>query len=76
MPTFKINRQIIEFINYPQERARDPLLTALTVMLAVLMFVLAPLQAAGVLAAHWFGFRAKTHKSKNLPVSACFLCAD
>lgn len=33
----------------------DPLLTALTVMLAVIMFVAAPLQAAGVFGAHEFG---------------------
>jgi Ion channel len=38
-----------------QERLRDPLLTALTVMFAILMFVVAPLQAMGVLAAHHFG---------------------
>jgi len=38
-----------------QERLRDPLLTALTIMMAVLMFVVAPLQAVGVLAAHHFG---------------------
>lgn len=42
-------------MRYLQERSRDPLLTALTIMLAMLMFVLAPLQAVGVLAAHWFG---------------------
>jgi ion channel len=33
----------------------DPLLTALTIMLAVLLFVVGPLQAAGVTAAHYFG---------------------
>jgi Ion channel len=38
-----------------QERLRDPLLTALTIMMAVLMFVVAPLQAVGILAAHHFG---------------------
>jgi len=38
-----------------QDRYRDPLLTALTIMLAVLLFVVAPLQAAGVVAAHQFG---------------------
>jgi Ion channel len=37
-----------------RERLSDPLLTALTVMLAVLMFVTAPLQAAGIVAAHHF----------------------
>ena len=37
-----------------QERLRDPLLTALTILLATYMFVLAPLQAMGLLAAHYF----------------------
>lgn len=37
-----------------QERYSDPLLTALTIMLAVLLFVVGPLQAAGVVAAHHF----------------------
>jgi hypothetical protein len=36
------------------ERYSDPLLTALTIMLAVLLFVVGPLQAAGVVAAHHF----------------------
>lgn len=38
-----------------QERYNDPLLTALAVMLVVLLFVVGPLQAAGVVAAHEFG---------------------
>lgn len=38
-----------------QQRFHDPLLTALTLMLAVLLFVLAPLQAANNFAAHYFG---------------------
>ncbi len=38
-----------------QERLQDPLLTALTILLAVLMFVIAPLQASGLLAVHYFG---------------------
>jgi Ion channel len=38
-----------------QKRYGDPLLTALTVMLAVLLFVVGPLQAAGIVAAHYFG---------------------
>ena len=37
---------------YWRKRLTDPLLTALTIMIAVIMFVLTPLQAAGVLAAH------------------------
>jgi hypothetical protein len=38
-----------------RERMIDPLLTALTIMLAVLKFVVGPLQAAGVVEAHFFG---------------------
>lgn len=37
------------------DRLADPLLTALTVMLAVMMFMVAPMQAAGIVAAHEFG---------------------
>ena len=43
-----------EFVRL-RERLSDPLLTALTVMLAVLMFVVGPLQAVGVFGAHHFG---------------------
>jgi hypothetical protein len=38
-----------------RKRLGDSLLTTLTVILAVLMFVIGPLQAAGVVAAHHFG---------------------
>ena len=38
-----------------RDRLADPLLTALTIMLAILLFVIAPLQAGGVVAAHNFG---------------------
>jgi hypothetical protein len=38
-----------------QERFSDRLLTALTIMLLVLLFVVSPLQAAGVVEAHHFG---------------------
>lgn len=37
-----------------RQRFHDPALTALTVLLAFLMFVIGPLQAAGVLGAHHF----------------------
>jgi len=37
-----------------RDRLADPLLTALTIMLAILLFVIGPLQAAGVVAAHNF----------------------
>ena len=38
-----------------QERYSDPLLTALTLMLAILLFVVGPLQAAGYVEARQFG---------------------
>jgi hypothetical protein len=38
-----------------RDRLADPLLTALTVMLAIILFVVAPLQAAGFVSAHHFG---------------------
>jgi hypothetical protein len=38
-----------------QERLRDQLLTTLTILLAIYMFALAPLQATGLLATHYFG---------------------
>ncbi len=37
------------------ERLGDPLLTALTIMLAVLLFVVAPLQVAGTITGHYVG---------------------
>jgi hypothetical protein len=37
-----------------RERLTDPLLTVLTVMLAIFMFVIAPMQAAGFYAVHLF----------------------
>lgn len=38
-----------------QDRYTDPLLTALTVMLAILLFAVGPMQAAGIAVAHEFG---------------------
>ena len=38
-----------------QDRYSDPLLTALTATLAVLLFVVGPLQAVGIATAHVFG---------------------
>jgi hypothetical protein len=37
------------------DRYGDPLLTALTIMLAILLFVVGPLQATGAVAVHYFG---------------------
>jgi hypothetical protein len=48
-------KSVVENLRGKPERLRHPLLTALTIMLAVLMFVVGPLQAAGVVAAHGFG---------------------
>jgi hypothetical protein len=39
-----------------QRRWRDPLLTALTVLLALMLFVIAPLQAAGAIRSEGIGF--------------------
>jgi ion channel len=39
-----------------QERLVDPLLTTLTIMIAVLLFVVAPLQVAGAISGHYVGF--------------------
>jgi hypothetical protein len=39
-----------------QKRLVDPLLTALTIMIAVLLFVVAPLQVAGAITGHYVGF--------------------
>jgi len=55
MQVIGANQKTRSRLQYLQEQLRDPLLTALTAMLAVLLFVVAPLQASGVLAAHWFG---------------------
>jgi hypothetical protein len=49
------NRRTRDRFHQLQERLQDPLLTALTIMLAILLFVIAPLQAMGFLAAHYFG---------------------
>lgn len=44
-----------EYYRTLRDRLADPLLTALTLMLAIVLFVVAPLQAAGIVAAHNFG---------------------
>ena len=49
------NRRTQDRFLQMQERLQDPLLTALTIMLAILIFVVAPLQAMGLLSAHYFG---------------------
>ena len=42
-------------LQFLQERYGDPILTGLTVLLLVMMFVVAPLQAADVIAFEAFG---------------------
>ena len=44
-----------ERLRQAQEQWRDPLLTALTILLVLLMFVVAPLHAAGVIHAQAYG---------------------
>ena len=44
-----------KYFRHLQERYRDPLLTALTLLLAILLFAIGPLQATGVVTAHLFG---------------------
>jgi hypothetical protein len=52
MRNYEMNKEDLRRL---QKHYSDPLLTALTVMLAVLLFVVGPLQATGVVAAHLFG---------------------
>jgi hypothetical protein len=54
-PRHVITRPTSERLLRLRERLSDPLLTALTILLGVLMFVIAPLQAMGLLAVHHFG---------------------
>jgi hypothetical protein len=39
-----------------QERFADPLLTTLTIMVAILLFVIAPLQVGGAISEHYLGY--------------------
>ncbi len=55
MQKLGLRQQTGEHFRKLRERSSDQLLTALTVMLAVLLFVAAPMQAKGVIAAHYFG---------------------
>jgi hypothetical protein len=54
--TNAMDRSFHNHILILQERYRDPLLTVLTVLLLFLMFVVAPLQAAGMVAFETVGF--------------------
>jgi hypothetical protein len=51
-----MNRGLSDRFEVMQQRYRDPLLTALTALLLILLFVVAPLQAAGVIVFEAFGF--------------------
>ena len=44
-----INQHVKEHFRRSRERWRDPLLTVLTILLALLLFVIAPLHAAGII---------------------------
>ena len=44
-----------KYFRHLQDRYGDPLLTALTLLLAILLFVIGPLQATGIVTAHLFG---------------------
>jgi hypothetical protein len=51
-----VNESVTSSLSRLRERWRDPLLTTLTLLLALLMFVLAPLQAVGITGAQDLGF--------------------
>ncbi len=55
-PVRRIHHVVHEHLGRARDRLADPLLTALTVLLVVLMFVLAPLHAAEVIHAETLGF--------------------
>jgi hypothetical protein len=52
----RIHHAVNEHLGRAQDRLADPLLTALTVLLVVLIFVLAPLHAAEMIHGETFGF--------------------
>jgi hypothetical protein len=52
----RINRAVNEHLGRAQDRLADPLLTALTTLLLVLMFVVSPLHAAGIIHGEIVGF--------------------
>jgi hypothetical protein len=54
-----VNESVTNDFSRLRERWRDPLLTVLTLLLALLMFVLAPLQAVGITGAQVVGHRRK-----------------
>jgi hypothetical protein len=52
----QINHAVNDHLGRAQDRLSDPLLTALTILLLALMFVVAPLHAADVIHGEIFGF--------------------
>jgi hypothetical protein len=52
----RIHHVVNEHLGRAQDRLADPLLTTLTVLLVVLMFVMAPLHEAGMIQAETFAF--------------------
>jgi len=51
-----IRREIAERLGATQNQIRDPLLTILTIFLAVILFVVVPLHASGLVPAQGYGF--------------------
>jgi len=51
-----MNQSLKTRIQFIQQRYRDPLLTILTLLLVILLFVAAPLEAAGITSFQAFGF--------------------
>jgi Ion channel len=51
-----MNQNLNNRIQFMQQRYRDPLLTVLTLLLLILLFIAAPLEAAGIVAFEGFGF--------------------
>lgn len=52
----RLNHTVNEHLGRAQDRLRDPLLTTVTVLLVALMFLVAPLHAAGIIQAEAYGF--------------------
>src|SRR5262245_30185469 len=52
----KVNNRVTNGLSRLRQRWRDPLLTALTLLLALLMFVLLPLEAVGMTGSQDLGF--------------------
>ncbi|MGB6767865.1 MAG: hypothetical protein WBE50_07200, partial [Methyloceanibacter sp.] len=65
-----VNESITNDVSRLRERWREPLLTVLTLLLALSMFVLAPLQAVGITGAQDLGFAVVMLAAVGLAVTA------